>query len=496
MSNGLPVSRLINVDVNLSPSAAQAPNLNSLLIIGSSDVIDTQARIVSYTSLADIGAAFGANAPEYGAAAAWFSQRPSPTQVYIGRWAKTATSGLLIGGALSAAQQALANFTSVVNGGFKITVDGGSAVNITGLTFPGVTNLNGVASAINTALTTATVPATVAWDGSRFTFKSTATGITSKVAPLTAPTAGTNIAPLLNATTALGAREVDGIAAETPIQAVIILDSMPTSAYAYMFAANDMVEADVLAIADYIEAASRKHLFGITTNQPGAIDPAIDTDIISVLSNGGYNRSIAQFSSSSAYAVASLFGRILTTDFNANNSMITLMYKQQPGISPEQLTTPQADALMNKHGNVFVAYDNDTAIIQYGTVASGLFIDEVYGTDWLKYRIEVDLYNALYTTPTKIPQTDQGMGILATVIEGSLSASVNNGLVAPGVWNSGGFGILKTGDFLPAGFYVYSPPIGLQSVADRAARKSVAFVVAAKLAGAVHTVDVLVNIDR
>lgn len=496
MSTGLPVSRLINVDVNLSPNAAQAPNLNSLLIIGSSDVIDTQTRIVSYSSLAAIGTDFGSSAPEYLAAANWFAQRPSPTQVYIGRWAQTPTAGRLIGGALTADQKLLSNFTAITNGGFKIGVDGAAVVNVTGINLTGVTNLNGVASAISSALTSATVAATASWDGSRFTFKSNATGAPSAIAFLQAPTAGINLAPLLNGTEALGARVVGGIGAETALDAVIILDSKPVSAYAYMFAAPAIVDADHLAVAAYIEAAGSRHVYGLTTASPGAIDPINTSDIMSLLQDAGYTRTISQYSSRSPYAIASLFGRILTTDFNANNSMITLMYKQEPGVTAEQLTTQQADALQAKNGNVFVAYDNDTAIIQYGTVASGLFFDEVYGTDWLKFRIETDLFNALYTSTNKIPQTDQGMGILATVIEGSLSLAVNNGLVAPGTWNSGGFGILRTGDYMPSGFYVYSPPVGLQSSADRAARKSVAFVVGAKLAGAVHTVDVLVNIDR
>lgn len=496
MSTGLPVSRLINVDVNLSPSAAQAPNLNSLLIIGSSDVIDTQTRIVSYSSLGAIGTDFGSSAPEYLAAANWFAQRPSPTQVYVGRWAQSATSGRLIGGALSADQKLLSNFTAVTNGGFKIGVDGGAVVNVTGINLSGASNLNGVASAINAALTSATIAAVVSWDGTKFTFKSNSNGPPSAIAPLQAPTAGINLAPLMNGTLALGARQVDGIAAETALEAVIKLDSMPVAAYAFTFAAPAIVDADHLAVAAYIEGAGRKHVYGLTTSAPGALDPTSTTDILYLLASAEYTRSIGQYSSASPYAIASLFGRILTTDFNANNSMITLMYKQEPGVTPEQLTTQQADALQAKNGNVFVAYDNDTAIIQYGTVASGLFFDEVYGTDWLKYRIETDLFNALYTSTNKIPQTDQGMGILATVIEGSLSLAVNNGLVAPGTWNSGGFGILKTGDYMPSGFYVYSPPVGLQSSADRAARKSVAFVVGAKLAGAVHTVDVLVNIDR
>ncbi|MFX5157774.1 DUF3383 family protein, partial [Acinetobacter baumannii] len=67
---------------------------------------------------------------------------------------------------------------------------------------------------------------------------------------------------------------------------------------------------------------------------------------------------------------------------------------------------------------------------------------------------------------------------------------------APGVWNSAGFGALKQGDTLAKGYYVYAPAIATQSQADREARKAVPFQVAAKEAGAIHTVDVLVTVNR
>ncbi len=172
------------------------------------------------------------------------------------------------------------------------------------------------------------------------------------------------------------------------------------------------------------------------------------------------------------------------------------MYKGEPLVIAETLTTTQANAIAGKNGNVYVNYDNDTAIIQYGKMASGIYADEILGTDWLKARIQTDCYNALYTSPTKIPQTDAGNGILKAVIAAACAAGVNNGLLGPGVWTSGGFGQLKTGDMLTPGFYVYQPPIALQSQTDRDARKSVAFKVAAKLAGAIHTVDVVVDVNR
>lgn len=496
MSTGLPVSRLVRVSVNLQQQAAQAPNLNSLLIIGDSDVIDVGQRIESFGSLADVAARFGTTAQEYLGAALYFAQAPQPTQLYIGRWAQTATHGLLIGPALSAAQKLLANFTGVANGGFKIGVDGAGVVNVTGINLTGAANLNAVATLINAALAAVPIAATVLWDGTRFTARSTATGAASAIAPLQPPIAGTDLGPLLLLNAAGLPRAVQGIVAETALAAVAALDASGVSFYALTFCSTNIVDADRLAIAAYVEGVAPKHLYGVSTSAAGCADPTSTTDIAYLLNAAGYNQSVVQYNSAGLYAVCSLFGRILTTNFNANNSMITLMYKVEPGITAEQLTTTQADALKTKKANVFVAYENATAIIQYGTVASGLYVDEVYGVAWQSFRVQTDLYNALYTNPRKIPQTDSGMAQLATVIEAALSAGVNNGLIAPGVWTQGGFGQLQTGDYLSSGFYVYAPPLSQQSTADRVARKSVAFQAAAKLAGAVHEIDVVMNINR
>ena len=103
MSNGLPVSRLIDVTINMSPLAAQGANLNTALLLGASPVIDTNERMRSYGSIAEVSSDFGTTAPEYLAALLYFQQTPQPSELKIGRWAKTATSGLLRGAALRGA---------------------------------------------------------------------------------------------------------------------------------------------------------------------------------------------------------------------------------------------------------------------------------------------------------------------------------------------------------------------------------------------------------
>lgn len=495
MTSGLPVNRLINVDIILTPIAAQAPNLNSCLIVGSSSVINTAERIRSYGSIEEVAADFGTSAPEYLAAAVFFAQNPSPDQLYIGRWAEAGTPSILYCGTLSPAEQAIGNWQAIVDGGFKIAINGGGATPVTNLDFSGAANLNAVAAIITARLAVAGLADTCTWDGEAFNFTTTLTGNGATTSVLTAAAGGdTDISAVLKGTAGTYNTIVDGINVEEPVDALAILDA---KLYWYMvtFASTTLTDDQILANAAFVEAASNKHVYGVTTTDTDAYDPDSTTDIAYLLNAGNYNRSLCQYSEN-AYAVASLFGRAVTVNFNGNSTVITLMYKIEPTITAESLSSTQADALEAKKCNVFVNYNNDTAIVQYGTMASGTFFDDIQNTDWLGYSIQTAVFNLLYTSATKIPQTDAGNHQIMNAIEGACVQAVANGSLAPGLWTQDGFGQLKRGDFLPKGYYIYAPPIYLQSQGDREARKSVTFQVAAKLAGAVHTVDVIVSVNR
>ncbi|TXH35303.1 MAG: DUF3383 domain-containing protein [Rhodospirillaceae bacterium] len=498
MATGLPVSRRINVQVNLTPKAAQSADFNSMLILGSSDVIDIVTRMREYGTIGEVANDYGTDAPEYKAAVLWFEQRPQPTTLYIGRWAKTDTHGQLFGGPLSAQQQLIESWQTVRDGAFDIQVDGAVPIEITNLDFAAVNNMNGIASIISTAL--ATHGAGCVWNATydRFEITSTSSGAASSIGFLTTPDDEevTDIsAKLGGAQTSSGAYVVAGAAAESAVDAVKLFDLQFNSQW-YGISVLDAAKADYLAVAEYIEAANPPHFQGVSTTENGVTISATTSDVASALKAGGFNKSAVQWSSSNPYVVCSLLSRILTTNWQANNSTITLMYKQEPGVVPETINSNQADAVEDKNCNVFVTYQNDTAIIENGVCSSGEFIDTIIGIDWLAGQIQTNVYNLLYTSPTKIPQTDAGMHQIAAVIEATCAAAVNNGLCAPGTWNSAGFGTVKMGDFLPKGFYVFTPPIASQPQADREARKSVPFQVMVKMAGAVHDVIIAVNVNR
>jgi hypothetical protein len=495
MSNTLPISRLINVNVTLTPQAAQAQNINTLLILGSSSVIDVVSRLRSYASLAAVAADFGTSAPEYLAAALWFEQNPQPTQLSIGRWAKTASSGQLFGGALSAAQQLPGAWTSITDGGFTITIDGGSAQDVVGLNFSLIGNMNAVAAKINTVLT----GATVAWSSTynRFVVTSGSTGVNSSVSFATPGTGGgvTDISSMLGLTVgSSGSYQATGIAAESALTAVTILDNQAGMQW-FGLTIIGAADSDHLAIAPYIEADTTKHFYGVTTQEATVLTPGDTSDIAYLLQQQGYNFTMVQYSSTNPYAVVSALARILTTNYGGQNTVITLMYKQEPGITPESLTLTQVQALEAKNCDVFVSYNNNTAILEAGTSASGNYVDTVIGAAVWAIEIQTAVYNLLYTSPTKVPQTDQGTQMIITTIAQVCAQFVQNGFLGPGQWNGNGFGALQTGQVMAKGYYIWGPSVTTQTQAQRASRISVPIQIAGKLAGAVQDVNVSILVN-
>ena len=381
MPQGLPVSNVVNVDVIMSPTAATGRNFGALLILGPSEVIPITERIRLYSGAEDIGNDFGVTSEEYKAATVFFSQSPAPTQVYVGRWAKTiATAETGTPETLLQAVNAVLQFTN--------------------------------------------------WYG-------------------------------------LGIAHTDAL-----------------------------VDADVLSVATAIESAGVSRILAVTTQDPDALVTATTTDLASKLKAGSYGRTFCQYSSSSKYAALSAFGRAFTVNFNGNNTTITLKFNQEPVVTYETLTTAQAAALDAKDANVFVYYANDTAIIQQGVMSNGDFFDERHGLDWLQNYVQTNLFNLLYTSTTKIPQTEAGITRLLTNVEQSMDQAVSNGLVAAGIWNGGPIGQVSPGDTLTKGYYVYANPLSTQAQADREKRKAPLIQVACKLAGAVHFADVQINVVR
>jgi hypothetical protein len=493
--SGLSLNDVVNVQIQMAPVAAQQRNFGSVLILGDSQVIDVVSRYRLYSGLTAMATDYGTTAPEYLAAKDYFGQSPQPAFCYVGRWAASSSHGQLFGAALSPLQQLMSNFTSILNGGVNFTIDG-VAKNLTGLNFSGQTNLNGVAATIQSALSGA---ATVVWNAtySMFIITSASTGTSSSVSFATTGS-GVDISALLGLTAVSnGAYTANGILAETIETAVSLFLSLTNAWYGLQIAAaTSIADSDYVQIAGLIQGATLSHIFGVTTQEAAALNPNSTTDLAALLQAGGFTRTFCQYSSTDPYASASIFGRAFTVNFNASNTTITVKFKQEPTVAFETLSETAAAALTAKNCNVFVLFNNNTAILQQGTMANGYYFDEIHGTDALQNQIQTDVYNAMYSSPTKIPLTDPGINQIATIVSQDLQIFVNNGFIAPRIWTGPNVGAIVSGQYLPTGYYVYQPPISTLTAAQRAARQAPAIQAAITLAGAVHFSNIIVSVNR
>lgn len=496
LSAGLAVSDVVQVDVFLQPTAVPLRNFGAFLIIGPTiKTIDTNERMRLYTTLSGVVTDFATTTPEYLAANLFFSQNPAPAILYIGRWAQSPTAASIHGGSPSAANQVVSGWTGVTTGSMAITIDG-SVKTLAALNFGAQTNMNGVASVIQTALGGSI---TCVWNASyaRFEIYSGTTGASSTITYATATGSGVDISAKAGLTVGVSSPPVAGIVAESPAVALAAL-ALYGSWYGVAFApvaTGDITDAQLLACAALVQGLNPRRILAITSMEAASLDPVQSTDIGSQTKALLYSRTFVQYSASSAYAAVSAFARAFTVNFAANNTTITLKFKTEPGVAAETLNESQAAALKGKNVNVFVNYANGSAIIQEGVMSDGTFFDTIHGTDWLQNLVQTDIFNLLFTTPTKVPQTDPGMHIIATTVEHSLLAGVNNGLIAPGQWNAPGFGQINQFQFLPKGYYIFTPQMSTQSQSDRAARKAVPIQAAIKLAGAIHSANVALNVN-
>lgn len=494
----LSVSRLVAVSIALTPAGAQAQSLSTLLHLSTTNVIDQFERYREYTSISQVAEDFGTTDGAYKAALLYFGQSPRPRKLMIGKWARTAAPGGLRGAPVASDKADYKGWLNITSGGFQITVDNGAPQAITGLNFSAVASMDQVAAIISAAVT----GATVIWKENfkRFEITSNSTGPGSSVSFVTAPGSGSDISDDMKCRSTDGGYTYAGIGAESASAVVNFFDQYYGQKW-YALTAGFETDTNRLQFAEAIEAMTNKHIYFTSTTDSAALVAATTTDIASQFKALGYKRTFCQYSSVESYSGGSWIqlsaaAKLLSVDYTAGNTTLTLMYKTEPGVTPELLNESQVAALEAKNCNVYVAYDNDTNILQRGVMSDGTFADIVSGTDWLAVTCQNELWNTLYTSPTKIPQTDEGMHLLVTKVDAVCSQAVRNGLLAPGIWNSQGFGTLKEGDLLATGFYVYAPRVDTQLQSDRAARKAVPIQVAAKLAGAIHEVSLAITVNQ
>lgn len=488
----LPVSKVVGVKILSSPTFPARKGFGLLCIFGNSTSLPVGDRIRFYSDITGVASDFASTTEEYKAATIFFSQSPAPTQLAIARRFDVAVGGQLLGSVN--VSQLMTDYTAIVNGGFDIKIDGVNK-QVTALNLSGAANLNAVATLIQTKLVALAAGSTCIWNGKRFIITSGTTGTTSTVVFATAPTGAG--APV-DVSGLFGLRIQDlgyytaGAAIETVTDSLNAVQQLNQSWYGFTFTA-ETTEAQLKEGMAWAEA--RVKIFGYTTSASNVQDSAQTNDIATFAKSNLYRRSFGIWDDNDAYAVVSAMARAFVVNFNEQNSTLTLKFKTLPGNTPVSITESQRLALTGKNINYY-SYFGDSAMLAEGVMGSGTFFDEVHGLDWLQNAIETNVFGYLYTRTTKVVQTDKGVASIVQQVEKALQQGVNNGLLAAGTWNGMDLGEVKSGDFLPKGFYTYAQPVADQNLSDRQARKAPPIQVIAKGAGAIHFVDISVTFER
>lgn len=498
----LSLKRIVNVQILNSPMAAQKRGFGVLCILGDSPIITAIEGYRSYNDSDSVAGDFGVDAPETKAAMAFFSQSPQPKDLIIARWFNFPTSASLVGGKPAEIEQ-----LKVSDGAFTLSIDG-SSVSVTGLDTTQTETLDDIAALITTKLRT---KGRCVASGGKFIVYSATAGSTSTITVATAGSTGTDLSKLLGLSAEAGAKVENGSATGDSIDNCVsnLLTSYGRNFYGLATATKATIgDNDIVKIAQLVQSAADSHVYGLTLTDKSFADSvytADSDDLPAKLKRGNYDRTIAFYADVvegdasydlNRYLAVSALGRMFTVNFDGSKTTLTLKFKQAPSIQPSNLNTTEVTNIQSRNVNVYSIYANDTYIIEEGVMCSGMMADERHGLDWLQDAIQTAVYNTLYQSKTKVPQTDDGVARLIAAIEGVLKQAVDNGLIAPGKWNSDGFGALETGDTLASGYYVYAESVDEQDQSDREKRKCPPIQIAVKLAGAIHSVDVTISVNR
>lgn len=432
---------------------------------------------------------FGSNSETYRLALIIFGQNPNILTgggflVVIPRDQSASAQPATI---FSASNVDLTNLTAT-DYNLNAAVDGGLAADLL-IGEVDTTDLVTAAADLNsTAVTAAGLVFTLSGEvtAAKVTLKTVATGVAADVTIGTAGT-GTDIAPVLNISgTATGADAGVERVKDTVIRTNGAIE------YFGICLNEKQTDANLTELSAIVQTLDK--LLFVGSNLSGDI-----AGIFKTITDSGYTHTRCMYYSISENDAldfaAGYASRGLSVNFSGSLTALTMHLKEIVGLVADSgLDQTTLDNCKNNGVDIY----GDFGVPKVYTSGANRFFDAIYIDLAFKLQLTISGFNALATTNTKLPQTEQGMNALKGAYRDVCVQFVNNGSFAPGAWNSPvTFGNPEDHirNIAEVGYYVYSVPIAQQSQADRNSRIAPAVQIAGKSSGAIHSSDVTVFIE-
>lgn len=174
----------------------------------------------------------------------------------------------------------------------------------------------------------------------------------------------------------------------------------------------------------------------------------------------------------------------LTECFSYAPGSETWAYKMLSGVKAAELTTREMGKFDEANVNYYISCANKDITLQ-GKVVGGEWIDVIRFRDWLKNEMQIKIFSLFVKYP-KIPYLDSGI----TLVENQMRAALQNGQEAGGIAMTE----FDENEEPVEGFTVTVPKAASLSSAERASRKLRNCRYTARLAGAIHMVEIQGNL--
>lgn len=496
------ISRIVNVTLNKANLSSQRDNMNlCALMINENTHVNSKKRYILVNSAKELAQKFGSNslATQYGNV--FFASQPNPTNAggalivaFHRATAETvpASAGFLTGAVIDG-DLVLNTLRPIADGSFSIKIDG-TATEVKAIDFTTATTFNDIVASLNTALGT---KANVTFNDNRIVITSKTTGASSAISDVKIASAGTYIGDSLGLETGGGGAVATGGAASSSLPAEKVTDALSVLKQEINFKGVCFIKplstSDLVDVPTWLQANNTLgyEVFGSVDNlEINSTNPVWKIK----LANQVNFRCLYSKSNNRKLAIAYM-ARVHTVNFNAINSAITLNLKSL-SVPAEYYDDSEISKAYDVGLDLYTTIKQTPVVL---TSPSNDFVDNVYNLIAYIDALETDIFNYLASTSTKIPQTNQGVnGIIDQVLK-TTRQFARADVFAPGTWTSPDiFGDRET--FLrhieQFGYYFLAGALSDQTQADREARKAPVIQGAVKNAGAIHSVDIIINFNK
>lgn len=493
------ITNVINVQILTGGRLAARDNLNVVALITSErNFLNSNKRYEVYRDLASVANDFGTTSKAYDHAKAFFGTSPNPVNaggyLVIGYWRASsetvAASAATLKGAELSGAAVIGQLQAIADGSMVVTIDG-TADTLTGLDFRTVTALSDVVTKLNGQLT----GAVASLDGIGIVITSSTTGATSTLTFASAHTSGTDVSSILGLSDGSGAVLTQGaaagtLAAESKEDAVNAVRA-ETNAYGYVFA-DQPTSLEAKALAELAQAGG--FLMYDVFSDPDNLELAPSNVVWDIKLSSLTNYRMLYSKANNRKMATSYMARAHVVNFNGENTALTIHLKEL-SIAAESYTEGEITKAENVGLDVYTTIKNTPCILTSG---ANDFMDNRYNLIGFQDALQTDLYNLLKSTGTKIPQTTRGMNLIIDQCEKTSKGFARAGVFGAGTWSSpdtfGDINVFKRAIEQNGYYWIYGA-LADQPQADREARKSTVIQGACKMAGAIHSASVIVNVN-